>query len=320
MPLGRTHRRFEWMLLPHESAEEMERPAKAWELLEEFGVTSQTHRIVRQLVYTFQARMAQQWRCGRVLLSGDAAHTMPPFAGQGMLSSLRDSNNLAWKLDLVLRGVAPDALLDTYELERRPHVQTWTEISMAEGRVSCELDPQKAAERDARLLAGEPLSHSDPPILRHGCLDSGSTLAGTLGLQARVQRGSRVGLLDDVVGASTFTLLTWQWFAAEALSSAQLELLAKLPVKIWQLRSPQAPANGDALIDVDGHYQRYFAEHGVTAVLNRPDFYVFGAARERSALSSLVDRFLGAIDVRTARSENRLSGSTGAQIDRSIST
>ena len=92
--------------MPHESIEEMERPEAAWALLQEFGVTPDTHEIARQIVYTFQARIAERWRDGNVLLTGDAAHTMPPFAGQGLLSSLRDSSNLAWKLDLVLSGRA----------------------------------------------------------------------------------------------------------------------------------------------------------------------------------------------------------------------
>jgi 3-(3-hydroxy-phenyl)propionate hydroxylase len=73
------------------------------------------------LVYTFNALMAERWREERVLLAGDAAHMTPQFIGQGMNAGVRDAFNLAWKLDAVIRGQAGDALLDTYERERRPH-------------------------------------------------------------------------------------------------------------------------------------------------------------------------------------------------------
>ncbi|RAF62461.1 3-(3-hydroxyphenyl)propionate hydroxylase, partial [Burkholderia multivorans] len=75
-------------------------------------------RILRQIVYVFSARTAQRWREGRGFLIGDAAHTMPPYMGQGACSGMRDGLTLAWKLDLVLRGFADDAFLDTYEAER----------------------------------------------------------------------------------------------------------------------------------------------------------------------------------------------------------
>lgn len=82
--------------------------------------------ILRTLVYTFNALMAEKWRDRRVLLAGDAAHMTPQFIGQGMNAGVRDAYNLGWKLDAVLRGQAGDALLDSYEKERRPHAAAMT--------------------------------------------------------------------------------------------------------------------------------------------------------------------------------------------------
>ena len=69
--------------------------------------------------YSMNARLADRYRVGRVLLIGDAAHIHPPTGGQGLNTSVQDAYNLGWKLGAVLAG-APEALLDTYEEERRP--------------------------------------------------------------------------------------------------------------------------------------------------------------------------------------------------------
>ena len=74
-------------------------------------------------------------RAGRVFLAGDAAHQMPPFLGQGMCSGIRDAVSLAWRLDLVERGVAGDSLLDTYDAERRPHAAAIVEHAVDTGRL-----------------------------------------------------------------------------------------------------------------------------------------------------------------------------------------
>ncbi|KAA2213570.1 FAD-dependent monooxygenase [Teichococcus oryzae] len=71
-------------------------------------------------VFRISMRLAARYREGRVFIAGDAAHIHPPTGGQGMNTGIQDAYNLAWKLALVLDGAAPEALLDSYEAERRP--------------------------------------------------------------------------------------------------------------------------------------------------------------------------------------------------------
>lgn len=300
MPLGKGHRRFEWMVMDGETDELMERPETGWELLSEWDVTPETHEIARQIVYHFQARIAERWRRGRVFLAGDAAHTMPPYAGQGVCSSIRDVNNLAWKLDLVLDGLAPDTILDSYELERRAHVTDWTRISLAEGEVSCVTDPVVAAERDKRLLSGEPLPIPHFPTLRDGLLIHGPDSdvvppVGTLGLQGRVRYRGREGLFDDLLGHSRFQLISRAGDPFSRLSEGEREFLAKLGAIVAEVVPPASDADPDAVVDIDGAYARYFDEYGLDAVLNRPDFYVFGGVESIDSLGSLVQALKDAL-------------------------
>jgi 2-polyprenyl-6-methoxyphenol hydroxylase-like FAD-dependent oxidoreductase len=132
---GPGRRRWEFMRLPGEPIEELNSEDTAWRLLAPWGVTPDNAALERHAVYRFQARWVDTWRHGRLLLAGDAAHQMPPFAGQGMCSGLRDATNLAWKLDLVLAGRAPAGVLDTYPSERIPQVQAMIDFSMELGRV-----------------------------------------------------------------------------------------------------------------------------------------------------------------------------------------
>jgi 3-(3-hydroxy-phenyl)propionate hydroxylase len=119
------HHRFEFMLMPGQTREYMEDPKTVRHYLGQY-IDVDKFEILRTLVYTFNALMAEKWRDGRVLLAGDAAHMTPQFIGQGMNAGVRDAYNLGWKLDAVLRGRAGDALLDSYERERRPHAAAMT--------------------------------------------------------------------------------------------------------------------------------------------------------------------------------------------------
>ena len=119
------HHRFEFMLMQGQSREYMEDPATVRHFLSKW-IDVDKFEILRSLVYTFNALMAERWRDGRVLLAGDAAHMTPQFIGQGMNAGVRDAFNLAWKLEAVIRGRAADRLLDTYQSERHPHAAAMT--------------------------------------------------------------------------------------------------------------------------------------------------------------------------------------------------
>jgi len=121
-------RRWEWMLLPGEQEGDLLDEKRIQALLAPHTDPSQV-RIERKCVYTFHSIVADRYRDGRVLIAGDAAHMMPPFAGQGLNGGIRDARNLSWKLPLVLTGLAGDGLLDTYEIERRDHVIHATRIA-----------------------------------------------------------------------------------------------------------------------------------------------------------------------------------------------
>ncbi len=161
---GPGRRRWEFMRLPGETIEELNNEATAWRLLEPWNLTPANASLERHAVYTFQARWADVWRKGRIFIAGDAAHQMPPFAGQGMCSGIRDAANLAWKLDLVLGGKAADALLDTYASERIPQVRQVVDFSIALGKVICVADPEEARARDTAMIAAAREKGLTPPM------------------------------------------------------------------------------------------------------------------------------------------------------------
>jgi flavoprotein hydroxylase len=296
---GPGYRRWEFMRLPGETAQELDTAEMSWRLLAPFDITPQNATLVRHDVYTFEARWADEWRVGRMLLAGDAAHVMPPFTGQGMCSGFRDAANLAWKLDLVLAGLAGEHLLDTYTVERRRHVQYATRMSVELGRIICQTDAAAATERHKIMLAarrrGIGTQQATLPIhpLREGLLGRVATgapagLTGLLTPQARVARQGAVGLFDSVVG-NGFVLAASR-DPDDLLDADRIASLKGIGAHLVHVVPPDtAAADRDAVVDVDNVYLPYLAGAGSLAVLWRPDFYVFGAAATRTELVALVD-------------------------------
>lgn len=294
MPIGTRRQRFELALLPGEEAEDVERAEFAWAWLRaNHDLGPEDVQIVRQVVYVFQARVAERWRDGRVFLAGDAAHTMPPYLGQGACSGMRDAITLAWKLDLVLSGRANGDLLDTYEAERRPHAQAIVDGAVILGHVANNLDVEAAAARDEAFRTGNVPPPPPFPTLMNGVISRGSDglaagLAGTLAPQGRVAVAGREARFDDVFGGGFAVVAATDPRAV--LDEEQQAFLDSLGATVTTLE----PGRPGSFADIDETYSGYNAVHDVEAFISRPDFHLFGAGR-MSDLPALVDELRSAL-------------------------
>ncbi|HLZ67758.1 MAG TPA: bifunctional 3-(3-hydroxy-phenyl)propionate/3-hydroxycinnamic acid hydroxylase [Aliidongia sp.] len=126
--------RWEFMLQPGETREEMESEARIRELLAPWASAEQLV-VERKAVYRFHARTVKAFSRGRVFLAGDAAHITPPFVGQGLVAGLRDAANLCWKLAWVIQRHAESSILDSYDQERRPHAKAMIKLAKGIGKL-----------------------------------------------------------------------------------------------------------------------------------------------------------------------------------------
>ena len=252
-------------------------------------------------IYTFQCRRMNRFNHGRVLFVGDAAHQVSPFGARGANSGIQDTDNLIWKLKLVMDGKAPATLLDTYGEERGYAAD---ENLMNSTRSTDFITPKSKTSRIFRnavleLAADYPFARalvnsgrlSVPSWLATSSLNTpdaepfeGNMIPGAPMADAPVQAagadgwllgqlGNRFQALHYVDDAGAIDAATAQALGQQAQGSVEVE-----PVVV--ARRGQAPAGLKTLIDTKGCVaQRYDLKPGTT-YLARPDQHV--AARWRA--------------------------------------
>lgn len=296
-------RRWEIKLLPGEDPDAFRDEDRIRELLANF-VDVDALSLWRSAVYRFRAVVARRWRDRRLLIAGDAAHTMPPFLAQGLCAGMRDAGNLAWKLVQVVREGGDPALLDTYEEERKPHVAEIIGHAKAFGLIIGELDPARAEQRD-KALVEQLRSGAVPterqafvPALRHGLIDADAIGAGTLFVQPRIQvQDGREVLMDDAISND---------FLIVASDPAILDIDSRLAERwsriggLMLVVGDEAPAKDGvtALCEIDGMIAGWLRRMGAAAVIVRPDRYIYGAAADAAHLARMVESIATALEPR----------------------
>ncbi|MFD4406819.1 bifunctional 3-(3-hydroxy-phenyl)propionate/3-hydroxycinnamic acid hydroxylase [Nocardia sp. NPDC058499] len=298
------HHRFEFMLRAEQSKEEMEDPDTVRRHISRY-VDPDEVEVLRKLVYTFNAVVADRWRDGRILIAGDAAHMTPQFIGQGMNSGVRDADNLSWKLTAILRHGAAPAILDSYESERRPHAKAMIDLSVVNKNIVSVDKPALAKARDIGLMTAIRVPglggwikgakmKPRPRFRRNAYLGLPRPIlrgvAGTLAPQPEVRTYyGRHQRLDDALGIG-FAVLGYGADPRRALSAADLATLRALEatfVTVYPLggRPQGKPGDGrDDIVDVEDHtgtLTGWFRKARIGPgglVLLRPDRFVFGTA------------------------------------------
>ncbi|RZM33657.1 MAG: bifunctional 3-(3-hydroxy-phenyl)propionate/3-hydroxycinnamic acid hydroxylase [Sphingomonas sp.] len=275
VPGPHRRRRFEFMIKHGESRERFLEPATIARLLADYGY-DERHRatIDRQTIYVFHARSATELRRGPVLLAGDAAHMMPPFMGQGLNSCIRDAWNLGWKLALDARGVGGEALLDSYETERRPHVEKMIATSVTVAELAMTTSRIKAAIRNLAFTIAKRV----PSVRRHingqffkprPEMEEGLFVMpmGHRGPVAKMLPQARLGgrRLDDVLG--------------DGFALVGLGIEPRRDHHLWHrlgARSVRLGPGGLALDGPAGALHVLLDEHAGQVLVVRPDRYVAG--------------------------------------------
>lgn len=269
MRVGPRRYRLELAVLAGESEAGLTRPDRLSGLAAPWLGPPASWEVLRATTYTYAARVAERWRRGRVLLLGDAAHQTPPFLGQGMCAGVRDAANLEWKIAGVLDGTLDEAVLDTYELERRPHVTHVIRVAAGLGELMVRGGAVTAAARSELLRAvaavpGLPAQITarawpplaSGPLVRPPRWGARSSAVGRLVPTPMVRTLSGDVRLDSLLG-NGFSHLSTAASAAAPVGVPSLRIVDHRPSVVDEVGSRWLT--------------EWFGRHGAREVLVRPD-------------------------------------------------
>lgn len=239
--------------------------------------------IIRRQPYKFYAGMPDCWRKGRVFLTGDAAHQTSPFAGQGLNMGIRDTVNLAFKFDMVFKGLVSDSILDTYQEERWENCAHMIEGATKRGLMLSTSNWWEVLVRNFTFMIGRMSNNlayqmtknmSDIAPYKNGLLGKKHSLSGARFFPPRVQvPDGKEALLDELIG-DRFALISRYPVSGEAVDWLHL-MLGGASLTI-----------GKDVNDASGKLTQYFIDNNADTILIRPDFYIFDAGSDANAICS----------------------------------
>jgi len=296
------HRRWEFMLFEGEDGDDMLTRDRVDELLRRHVPDPGSVDVIRSRVYTHHSRVAASFVHGRVALAGDAAHLMPPWAGQGLNTGIRDVTNLCWKLAAITRGQADGSLLATYDRERRPHAIAMIGLSDTLGRILGQRRRGVAKARDRLLRAASVLPAARRWVLEMRFKPIPHYRDGFVAVDTARDGASGVGrmfpqpMVEDLDGRHLrFDEVLGPWFAVvgfgidplSRLTAAERAAVGRFQPRVVEVvesrsaagRQSGAHPTADLVVveDLDDHLRPWFRDRGCDVVLIRPDRCVAAA-------------------------------------------
>ena len=217
----------------------------------------------RKTIYTFESAISRKWRKGRIFISGDAAHLMPPFMGQGMCAGIRDASNLAWKIAKCLKNEHDEKLLDTYQSERFSNVKEYIETTMRMGEFVNAVESIKITDNITSSTDGLKSMKSIKPKLGKGLGKKNDKYRGKIFPQFKLKNGKN---LDDKFSKKPILILS-------------SKIRKKIPSRINFIKSLNAIGLNE-----------YLKKYNLKAIIIRPDRFVLASTKFDKKINYLLKK------------------------------